>query len=65
MSSPVVVVDRSRRPWLRMLGCLGLFGLVRLGRVVCLQAQRSPVAVRIVRALGKVLGLPRVSDRER
>ncbi|MDP3712082.1 MAG: hypothetical protein Q8R60_06310 [Mycobacteriales bacterium] len=48
-----------------MLGCLGLFGLVRLGRVVCLQAQRSPVAVRVVRALGKALGLPRVSDRER
>ena len=48
-----------------MLGCLGLFGLLRLGRVVCLQAQRSPAAVRVVRALGRLLGLPRVSDRER
>lgn len=58
-------MDRSHRSWLRMLGCLGLFGLLRLGRVVCLQAQRSPVAVRVVRAVGRLLGLPRVSDRER
>jgi hypothetical protein len=42
-----------------MVGWLLLFALLRLGRVVCLLAQRSPLAVRCVRAVGRVVGLPR------
>lgn len=58
-------MDNDRAAWARIVGCLALFGLLRIGRVVCLQAQRSPLAVAAVRAVGRVLGLPRVSDRGR
>jgi hypothetical protein len=56
-----VELDRLRPQWKPLLFWMAFAEALQVGRRVCLVAQRSRILTAVVRASGRLLGLPRGS----